>query len=187
MKFKLGNFKFDNFKYLLLSSSISTFIGSLIGPFYILYVQKLGGTLENFGAAFGLMAIAQALTYYLIGKYSDRFGRKPFLVFSNILSTIAILAYLFISSVPQLFILQVIYGIVGAIWNISEMAFLGDITKRKSRGSTIGKYKTTIGFLGGLAMIIIGFAVQEFGLEIIFYISSFVIAISTIPLIFIKE
>jgi uncharacterized membrane protein len=70
---------------------------------------------------------------------------------------------------------------------MSETAFLGDITKRRSRGSTIGKYKMILGLLGGLALIVSGFAVQKFGLEVVFYVSSFVIAISTIPLIFIKE
>jgi hypothetical protein len=70
---------------------------------------------------------------------------------------------------------------------VSEASFLGDITKRKSRGAIIGKYKTVIGFLEGVAMVIGGLSVQRFGLEIIFYVTSFVIAMSTIPLVFIKE
>jgi len=179
--------KWNNFRLFLLSSSIGNFIGGMIGPFYILYVQKLGGTLENFGISFGLMAIAESITFYLVGKYSDKFGRKPFLIWSTLLSAAAILSYLFISSVPQLFILQVIYGVTGAVWIVSETAFLGDITKRKIRGTTIGKYKMIIGLLGGMAMIIGGSAVQTFGFEIIFIIASTVMAVSTIPLILIKE
>jgi MFS family permease len=179
--------KLDNFRLLLLSTSVSTFVGSILGPFYILYVKNLGGTLENFGLAFGLMAIAQSFTYYFIGKYSDKFGRKPFLVFSNVLAAATILAYVFIRSVLQLFTVQVIYGIEGAIWGISEMAFLGDVTKKKSRGSKIGKYKTIIGFLSGIAIIIGGIAAQRLGVESLFYVTSFFTFVSTIPLLYIKE
>jgi len=179
--------KLKNFRYLLISTSISTLVGGIIGPFYVLFVQKLGGTLENFGISFGLMAVSQSLTSYMIGKYSDKLGRKTFLILSNITSAIAILFYLAISSPTQLFILQIFYGIIGAMWRTSETAFLGDITKRKIRGLMIGKYNAIVGLLEGIAMIIGGFVVGRLGIEVMFYVSSFAIGISTIPLFLIKE
>ena len=62
-----------------------------------------------------------------------------------------------------------------------------DITKRKSRGAVIGKYRMVIGLLEGIAMIVGGVVVQRFGLELIFYVTSAVFVLSTIPLFFIKE
>lgn len=179
--------KFDNYKYLLLSSSITALIGGIFGPFYILYVQKLGGGLENFGFALGLVTISGSLTYYIIGRYSDKFGRKPFMIVSGFIGAALLLSYVFITSVFQLFAVQVLFGVDDAIWKISEKSFLGDITKKKHRGRALGKYDAIIGTLQGIAMLFGGILVGKMGFEIVFYLMCLADIVSTIPLFFIKE
>lgn len=145
--------KLDNFRYLLISSSIIAFITGIWGPFYALYVKNLGGSLENFGIAFGLLTISSAVTSYIAGRYSDKIGRKPFLITSNLLQATLLVSYVFITSILQLFLVQILLGVSDSIWVISEAALLGDITKKKSRGRTLGKYKSIIGVLQGVAML----------------------------------
>lgn len=184
---KRPRLKLNNFRYLLLSSSISAFMGGIFGPFYILYIQRIGGGIENFGFAFGLFSISSSLTSYIIGKYSDRIGRKPFMLFSSFVAMMLMVIYVFIRTTTQLFTIQVFFGINDAVWRISEKAFLADITKRKSRGRMLGKYDATLSMLEGVAMLFSGILVGQLGFEIIFYMMALAIAISTIPLFFIKE
>ncbi len=179
--------KFNNFRYLLLSSSISAIMAGIFGPFYILYIQKLGGGFENFGIALGLLTISSSLSYYVIGKYSDNIGRKPFMILSSFIGALLLLSYVFISSISQLFVVQVLFGMNDSIWNISETTFLSDITKKKTRGRKIGKYQSITGVLQGIAMFVGGVLVGRMGFEIIFYLGSFITLLSAIPLFFIKE
>jgi len=178
--------KLGNFSYLLMSSLITALMGGVFGPFYVLYIQKIGG-LDNFGFAFGIFMIASSLTSYFVGRYSDRVGRKPFMIFSSFVGAVLMLAYTFITSVAQLFAIQLFFGVNDAIWSISEKTFLGDITKRKSRGRTMGKYDLMIGLIQGVGMLIGGIVVSRMGFEIIFYLMAAANVVSTIPLFFIKE
>jgi MFS family permease len=180
-------FKFDNFKYLLLSSSITALVGGVFGPFYILYVQKLGGGLENFGFAIGLLTISSSLTSYIAGRYSDKFGRKPFMIVSSFIAAALYLSYAFITSIFQLFVIQVLFGVIESVWKISETAFLGDITKKKHRGRMFGKYQSIIGLAQGVPLLFSGILVGKMGFEIIFYTMAAADVISAIPLFFIKE
>lgn len=185
MKLKLP--KLDNFSYLLISSSMGALVGGIFGPFYVLYLQKLGGGFENFGFAYGLFAIAASIASYVVGKYSDKFGRKPFLILTSFAYAIIIVSYTLIVSVVQLFVLQVLFGITDSTWKTSETAFLGDITKKKHRGRALGKYLMVIGLLSGITMLFSGILVGKMGFEIIFYIMAATNVISAIPLFFIKE
>lgn len=184
---KSKKFKLDNFTYLLLSSAIGSAVWGVMGPFYVLYLQKLGGGIENFGFAFGLFAIATSVTSYFVGKYSDRFGRKPFLILTSVAYGVVIFLYTLVTSVAQLFALQVVFGVTDAAWKISETAFLGDITKRKHRGQALGTYTFIISMLQGVTMLFSGILIGKMGFEIIFYIVAAVNIVSVIPLFFINE
>lgn len=185
MKFK--KLKLDNFRYLLISSSICAFMSGIFGPFYVLYVQNLSGGIENFGIAFGLITLSSSFTSYFVGRYSDKIGRKPFLICSSFVSAALLISYVFIKTVPQLFIIQVLSGIGDSVWVISEKTFLSDITKKKSRGRIMGKYDAILGTLRGTTMLFGGFLVGIMGFEIIFYLMAAAIVVSAIPLFFIKE
>jgi MFS family permease len=179
--------KLDNFRYLLISSSMGALMGGIFGPFYVLYLQKIGGGFENFGFAYGLFAIAASITSYVVGKYSDKFGRKPFLILTNFAYAIILVSYTFVTSVMQLFVLQILFGITDSAWGISETAFLGDITKKKQRGRVLGKYDMVLGLLRGIAMLLSGILVSRMGFEIIFYLMAATDLVSVVPLLFIKE
>ncbi len=135
----------------------------------------------------GIMIIFYSLTSYFAGKYSDIFGRKVFLVASGITTSLIIFAYTLISSVLQLMVLQILNGIASSVYQTIETSFLGDITKKHTRGKDIGKYHTITGIGYGTATIIAGIIVAKMGFEIIFYLTSFLTFISSLILLKIKE
>lgn len=176
-----------NYRILLFSNSLMYFAIGLFMPFWVIFVQDFGKSIESFGFAIGLMALAQSATAYFAGKYSDKFGRKVFLTISGFTMTALAIAYTMITTLIQLYALQVINGAVQAMQMTSETAILGDITKKVSRGRAIGRYQAITGILAALAMMGGGFLVGELGIDVIFYIVAGFFLISTIGLFYLKE
>jgi len=179
--------KISNLTILTISISLYQFASGLIGPFYVLYIQKIGGTIENLGIAFGILGFFSAITTYLVGKYSDKIGRKPFLIFSGYLIATLFLLYLLVKTVFQLYILQAIFGIVNSVFIVMERILIADSTKSETRGVQIGRYDAIVGIFASLALVLSGFLISKFGFEIVFYIFSGLGIFSTTLLFLIKE
>ena len=170
-----------------LVTSIWAFAWGLIGPFYVVYAQQIGGTIENLGIAFGILVLVESLTSYIFGKYSDKVGRRPFLMIVGYSNTIILFLYTIITTVAQLYVIQIFLGIVDSMEKTISTAFLGDITKRNKRGLQIGKYNTVVGIFGGISLMLGGLLINRYGFQIIFYIGSFFVFLATSMLFFINE
>lgn len=179
--------KLNNLSVFTIVSSIGEFAWGLIGPFYVIYVQKIGGSIESLGIAFGILLITQSLTSYFAGKYSDVFGRKPLLILSGYVTALIFFIYTLVQTVFQLYILQFIWGIVIAVDATASTAFLGDITQKSRRGTQVGKFKAIIGIFAGFSIILGGILVGKFGFKLIFYIGSLLLFTATTLLFLIKE
>lgn len=176
-----------NLRIFTFSSSLMALAFGLFGPFYYIFISKIGGSIENFGIAVGLVVLSGALMSLIVGRYSDKFGRKPFLIIGGYASAIIVFLYTVISSLWQLYLLQIFSGLVISIFKISEFSFLGDITKKEKRGIEIGKYDAILGIAEALAIFIGGFLVGRFGFELVFYIVAIIFVISTTIMFKLRE
>jgi len=176
----------SNYNIFLLSNALLSIATGLFGPFFILFVRDFGGGIQRFGFAVGLMVVTGAITSYLAGKYSDRLGRKKFLLVGGYSLAIVILAYTIIGSLWQLYVLQVLNGMMTSMLLTMEVSFLGDVTSKANRGANIGKYHAILGIIGGLVMMASGFLVNLTHLKIIFYLVGGIMVISTTILWLIK-
>src|SRR3989344_6961171 len=96
-----------NFKIFTFSNSLMALAFGLFGPFFLIFINNVGGSIENFGIAVGLVVLSGALVSLIAGKYSDKFGRKPFLIFGGYASAVIVFLYTVIYSVWQLYLLQI--------------------------------------------------------------------------------
>ena len=133
------------------------------------------------------MALSSSITSYYAGKYSDKLGRKIFLIIQGLILSGVIVGFTFITSLIQLYILQILFGVTQALFSTMETSFLGDITEKISRGTNIGKYHAIVGVMGAFAIMISGYIVGEHGIKIIFYIAALIIFFSTLILFYLKE
>lgn len=168
-------------------SSIWGIIFGLIGPFYVVYVEKLSGGMEKLGIAFSIMIFLQSLTTYFAGHYSDKLGRKPFLIVAAYADAVILLFYTFITKTSHLYILQGLLGITNGINSTIRTSLLGDLTKKEKRGSTVGRFDAIVSFSSAIGLAMSGYLVKFYGLKFLFYIASIVVAFSTVLLFFIKE
>lgn len=176
-----------NYRIMLSANGIALFALQLIGPFFVLFINQKGGSIENLGLLFGSNLLAKAIATYYIGKASDKFGRKPFLILSQFIAGILIICYLYVQNLPQLYALQIIGGLNSATWGIAEASFMGDITFKKTRGRVLGFYNMFLGIISAIGLMLGGFAIGKFGFKIIFWAVAIISFISIIILLWIKE
>ncbi len=160
---------------LLLINFIGTMGISLVLPFLIFLVERFGGNAIIYGVIVSMYPAFQLIGAPLLGKMSDRSGRKKILfisqlgtLFSWIIFFIALLIPVialkdidskiigsFVITVPliMLFIARGLDGLTGGNVSVSN-AYIADITDDKDRSSNYGKMavSTNLGFIMGPAI-----------------------------------
>lgn len=168
-------------------SSVWAIIMGLIGPFYVLQVEKLSGGVEKLGIAFGIMTLVQAASTYIAGRFSDKLGRKPFLIATCYVDAAILFLYTIIEGHYQLYALQAMLGISTGIGGTISTSLLGDLTVKEKRGAMVGRFNAFVSLASGIGVSVSGFAVKYYGLKALFYFSSGMIALSSVLLFFIRE
>lgn len=87
---------------------------TIIVPLLPLYAASFGATPLTIGVLGAAYPIMQALGAPLLGRLSDRFGRKPVLVVSQIGTFAGFVLMGFAQALPVLFLARIIDGLSGA-------------------------------------------------------------------------
>lgn len=101
--------------------------GAMFVPMYAVYVERIGGDLLDAGLAASLFAVAAGVTSLVAGSFADRIKRKAKLVaLCYLLIGGGFLMYILVQNVWQLFVLQIVIGLLQASY---EPVFDGLYTK----------------------------------------------------------
>lgn len=168
-------------------SSIWAIVLGFIGPFYVIQVERLSGGMEKMGIAFSIMVLLQSGTTYIAGRFSDKLGRKPFLFLTAYTDATVLFLYTVIEATYQLYILQAVLGVTNGIVGTVSTSLLGDLTRRESRGKTVGKFNAVVSLASATGLFLGGYLVKIYGLKSLFYLASFSVALSTALLFFMTE
>jgi DHA1 family tetracycline resistance protein-like MFS transporter len=122
---------------------------SLILPLMPYYAETFGATLTLVGLLGTTNAVGQLIAAPIIGRLSDRYGRRPLLIFSIAGTFVAFLLLGTAKTLWMIFLSRAVDGLVGG--NISlARAYIADITDEKNRARGLG----IIGAAFGLGFII---------------------------------
>ncbi len=117
----------------------------IIIPVLYTYSQKFGLTDFQNGLLFSLFSLCQLISTPIIGRLSDKYGRKPLLALSLIGSAVSFFMMAFAPSAIFLFIARALDGITaGNIPVIS--AIISDTTEEKNRGKGFAVLGAAFGF-----------------------------------------
>lgn len=119
-----------------------------VGPFVIASVM-------------GTYAIAQFFSTPILGILSDRYGRRPLLLFSLTGTVIAFLMFGLANNIWILFIARLIDGISGGNVSIAQ-AYMADITSKEKRAEGMGLVSGAIS-LGFVVGPVIGGVLGQWG------------------------
>ena len=165
-------------RWVVISQSIAILGSSLVFPFYLIFIKEVGGGFLQYGISYGLFTVSSALVHIFVGKLSDLVGRKLFLLMGSWGMAVLLLFFPLVTEVWEVYVLQILLGIVGAMQKTSEKALLADVTDGGSRGASIGRYHFWTSIFSGGAVMLGGFIIDLFTLDIIFYLSSIILFVS---------
>ena len=168
-------------------SSVWAVVFGLIGPFYVVYVERLSGGMEKLGFAFAIMVLLQSCTSYFAGRFSDKLGRRPFLLITAYADAAILLVYTVIHQTYQLYLLQGILGITNGVSDTISTSLLGDLTEKEKRGSSVGTFNAIVGLSSAVGLSLGGYMAKIYGIKSLFYLAAIVVALSTVLLFFIRE
>ena len=144
---------------------------TILIPILYLYGRQFGLTDFQTSLLFSTYAIAQFLSTSVIGKLSDRFGRRPLLILSLTGTVIANFLAGTASHASMLFFARFLNGITGGNVSVAQ-AIISDITLPDQRARAFGSFAAVtfgLGFVIGPALSLLA---QQISLGTGFLVSS---------------
>src|SRR5438477_4219387 len=121
----------------------------IIIPLLPFYAQTFGASPLIIGLLFAVFSLSQLIASPALGDLSDRYGRRPVLIFSLAGTVVSFVMLALAHSVAMLFLARIVDGLSGG--NISTArAYVADITGPKDRARAYG----LIGAAFGLGFIL---------------------------------
>lgn len=125
----------------------------IILPILPYYAQRFGAQGVGFGIIVAIYSAMQFLATAVLGRLSDRVGRRPILLTTMLINAAGYLLFAFAGSYATLFVSRLIQGFAGG--NISAaQAYVADITSpaERSRGMAMVGAAFGVGFTLGPAL-----------------------------------
>ena len=102
-----------------------------------------------FNAFYALLAIP-------FGTLSDRIGRRKVLIFGYFLFSVTCLGFAFFDSLAAFIVLFPLYGVVYAMIDGNQRAFVSDLSTEEQRATALGSFHTMIGLVALPASVTAG-------------------------------
>jgi predicted MFS family arabinose efflux permease len=133
-----------NFWIIALIAFVNSLSFTILIPIIYLYGKQFGLSDFQTSLLFSIYSIAQFFATPVIGKLSDRFGRKPLLIISLAGTVIANLFAGTATTAIALFLARLLDGITGGNASVAQ-AMISDVTSPETRAKGFGVYGAALG------------------------------------------
>ncbi|HHT9130286.1 MAG TPA: MFS transporter [Candidatus Brocadiaceae bacterium] len=132
----------------------------LFAPAWYKILLERGGSIDQFGFLFGLVALGSVFSAYIASWFSDKFEPLGVLSAAISLQGLVMLLYIPVQNLYGVYVLQILYGMLSAALITLQQILI----KKYSAGHTsIGLHNSIIQVAVGVAMISSGFVVTQIG------------------------
>jgi MFS transporter, DHA1 family, tetracycline resistance protein len=136
---------------------LTTFVNlvgfGIIIPLLPFYAQTFGASPLAIGLLFAAFSLSQLIASPLLGHLSDRWGRRPVLIFSLLGTVVSFVMLALANSLAMLFVARVVDGLSGG--NITTArAYIADVSTEENRAKAFGLLGAAfgLGFIVGPAL-----------------------------------
>lgn len=137
----------------------------IVVPLLPVYAHNLGASGIYIGLIFGSFSLSRTFLLPYFGRYSDKKGRKPFIVAGLFAYTLVSLTFILANNVESLIGIRFVQGIASAMIMPAVQAYVGDITPAGREGFTMGLFNMSM-FLGlSIGPLIGGIIHDRFSLD----------------------
>ena len=134
----------------------------IVLPILPSYAQRFGAGGLGYGAIIGVYSLMQFVATALLGKLSDRIGRRPVLLATMLVNAVGYTLFAFAGTYWILFLSRVVSGFAGG--NISAaQAYMADISSPAERSRAMGMVGAAFGLGFSLGPAIAGFSDHYLG------------------------
>ena len=126
---------------------------SLILPLLPFYAETFDATPTAVGLLLGANALTQLIGAPILGRLSDRYGRRPLLILSIAGTVVSFLLLGWANSLEMLFLSRILDGFLGGNISLAQ-AYVTDVTDEKDRARGLGFIGASfgLGFMFGPAL-----------------------------------
>lgn len=126
---------------------------ALIVPLLAYFADSFGATAFQTGLLIASYAAMQMISAPILGRISDRFGRRPVFLISILGTFIGFLILAFANSIGMLFFSRILSGLTAGNISVAQ-AYIADVTDEKNRARGMGMLGAAfgIGFILGPAL-----------------------------------
>ncbi|MEA5582003.1 MFS transporter [Nodularia harveyana UHCC-0300] len=171
-----------NFWITALIAFINSLSLTILIPIIYIYGKRFGLSDFETSLLFSMYSVAQFLATPVIGKLSDRFGRKPLLIISLAGTVIANLIAGNATTAGVLFFARFLDGITGGNASVAQ-AIISDVTTAENRARGFGFYGAAFG-LGFVLGPVTSLFAQQISLGTAFLVSGAVAFVGLLVTIF---
>jgi multidrug resistance protein len=109
----------------------------IVYPLLPFYATRLGASAAMVGALVAAFSVAQLVSAPAWGWMSDRYGRRPAILFGLLVSAVAYVIFAFAGTLWLLFLSRLIQGLGGGTIGVVQ-AYVADISEQKDRAKALG-------------------------------------------------
>lgn len=163
-----------NLKTLLVIGSISslaTLAGSVVAPIEARYIQSFSDNPILIGSVFGVGSIFFALLSYWLGRLSDSYGRKPFVLVGLAFGVLYALLYSMVVNVFEIYGVKFTWAVAAIATGPIMGAYLQDFLEPfDNKGRYFGYVYSAQSICGSVGALAGGYIAETFGLNVPFYL-----------------
>jgi len=153
----------------------------MLGPLYALFAEKVGGDVLEISWVYAVYLVVMGVGVIVVGKFADEWGHGWLLVTGYGLNAVATFAYLLVSSMAGLLIVQVLVGVATAL---SEPTWYALYDKHSGDGDHDGLLwglSSGLWYVArGIAMLIGGYIVAVHSFDALFIVMGTILTLATV-------
>jgi DHA1 family multidrug resistance protein-like MFS transporter len=127
--------------------------------------ESYGFTTFQLGIMSSMLSVSWALSQLPIGKLIDRYGSKPLMVTSELLSVPIVIGWLFSTTFAAFAFIHACFGVIAATWVPAQNAILANSVSEYQRGEAMGRMAAFRGLVGFPAPLLGGMLYDHFGFQ----------------------
>ncbi len=153
------------------------FVMGMFGPFYAVFVERIGGDLSLTGLSWALFAITAGILMLFFSRWELRVKEQELLLsLGYFLISGAFVSFAFMNNIPQLILTQLLLGLGVAITTpVFDSIYTAHTTKEEAVAQWGGRDGTSA-IASGVAALVAGILIQALGYATIFTLMAVITA-----------
>lgn len=155
--------------------------------FIPVYSIKIGLSAYEVGIFLSSQIITLALSKPLMGRFSDKHGRKPQIIAGLLMGVFCIGSFSLFQSFLSLLILSILFGLSLSVVTSATSAFVADLSKKEHHGSAMGILGSVMDVGHTTGPLISGIIATFFGFKMAFITASIILLIILIIFLYVSS